>query len=102
MEERRKKERRKQSSIHFNLLCVLIGFDILTKSSPNGIATGSVALFINRGNLFYSVQLDTSLQTVGARITLNKTVTFCRIFLPPSQNDGVAASAVSSRDYQKL
>ena len=63
-----------------------IAFNILTKCSPNGTATGEVSLFISKGNLFSPVQLDTPFQGVVARITLNKTVTFCRIYLPLSQN----------------
>ena len=39
----------------------LIGFNILTNSSPNGTATGGVALLINKGHLYSHIQLDTPL-----------------------------------------
>ena len=58
------------------------GFSILTKNSPNDRATGGVALLY----LFSEVHLNTPLQAVAARVTLNKVVTFCSIYLPPSDH----------------
>ena len=62
------------------------GFNILTKNSLNDRATGGVALLINKSYLFSEVQLNTPLQAVAARVTLNKVVTFCSIYLPPSDH----------------
>ena len=64
----------------------LTGFNILTQSSPNSTANGRVTLFINKGCVISQIQLYNLLQAVAARITLNKTITFCRICLPPSQS----------------
>ena len=50
-------------------------------SSPNNTATGGVPLLLNNAHLFSKVQLNTPLQ---ARVTLNKVITFCSIYLPPS------------------
>ena len=49
-------------------------FDILTKNSLNDRATGGVALLINKSYLFSEVHLNTPLQAVAARVTLNKVV----------------------------
>ena len=62
------------------------GFNILTKNSLNDRATGGVALLINKSYLFIEVHLNTPLQAVAARVTLNKVVTFCSIYLPPSDH----------------
>ena len=62
------------------------GFSILTKNSPNDRATGGVALLINKSYLFSEVHLNTPLQAVAARVTLNKVVTFRSIYLPPSDH----------------
>ena len=62
------------------------GFNILTKNSLNDRATGGVALLINKSYLFNEVHLNTPLQAVAARVTLNKVVTFCSIYLPPSDH----------------
>ena len=62
------------------------GFNILTKNSPNDRATGGVALLINKSYLFSEVHLNTPLQAVAARVTLNKVDTFCSIYLPPSDH----------------
>ena len=64
----------------------LSGFNILTKNSLNDRATGGVALLINKFYLFSEVHLNTPLQAVAARVTLNKVVTFCSIYLPPSDH----------------
>ena len=60
------------------------GLNILTKNSLNDRATGGVTLLINKSHLFSEVYLNTPLQAVAARVTLNKVVTFCSIYLPPS------------------
>ena len=63
------------------------GFSILTKNSlKNDRAIGGVALLINKSYLFSEVHLNTPLQAVAARVTLNKVVTFCSIYLPPSDH----------------
>ena len=62
------------------------GFNILTKNSLNDRATREVALLINKSYLFSEVHLNTPLQAVAARVTLNKVVTFCSIYLPPSDH----------------
>ena len=62
------------------------GFNILTKNSLNDRATGEVALLINKSYLFSEVHFNTPLQTVAARVTLNKVVTFCNIYLLPSDH----------------
>ena len=62
------------------------GFNILTKNPPNDRATGGVALLINKSCLFSEVHLNTPLQAVAVRVLLNKVVTFCSIYLPPSDH----------------
>ena len=62
------------------------GFNILTKHSLNDRATRGVALFINKSYLFSEVHLNTPFQAVAARVTLNKVITFCSIYLPPSDH----------------
>ena len=62
------------------------GFNILTKNSLNERATGGVALLTNKSYLFSEVHLNTPLQAVAARVTLNKVVTFCSIYLSPSDH----------------
>ena len=62
------------------------GFNILNKHSLNNRATGGVALLINKSHLFSEVHLNTLLPAVAARVTLNKVVTFCSIYLPPSDH----------------
>ena len=47
------------------------GFNILTKHSLNDRATGGVALLLNKSYLFSEVHLNTPLQVVAARVTLN-------------------------------
>ena len=59
-------------------------FNILSKMSLNDRATGGGALLINKSYLFSEVHLNTLLQAVAVRMTLNKVVTFCSIYLPPS------------------
>ena len=59
------------------------GFNILTKNSLNDRAA---ALFINKSYLFSEVHLNTPLQAVAARVTLNKVITFCSIYLPLSDH----------------
>ena len=61
-------------------------FHILTKNSLNDRATGGVALLINKSYLFSEVHLNTPLQAVVARVMLNKVITFCSIYLPPSDH----------------
>ena len=62
------------------------GFNILTKNSRNDRATGGVALLINKSYLYSEVHLNTPLQAVAASVTLNKVVTFCSIYLLPSDH----------------
>ena len=45
-----------------------------------------VALLINKSYLFSEVHLNIPLQAVAAKMTLNKVVTFCSIYLPPSDH----------------
>ena len=62
------------------------GFNILTKYSLKDRATGGVSLLINDSYLFSEVHLNTPVQAVAARVTLDKVVTFCSIYLPPSDH----------------
>ena len=62
------------------------GFNILTKNSLKNRATGGVALLLNKSCLFSEVHLNAPLQAVAARLTLNKVITFCIIYLPPSDH----------------
>ena len=62
------------------------GFNILTKKSLNDRATRGVALLINKSYMFNEVHLNTPLQAVAARMTLNRVITFCSIYLPPSDH----------------
>ena len=44
---------------------------------------GGVALLINNSYLLNEVHLNTPLHSVAARVTLNKVVTFCSIYIQP-------------------
>ena len=46
--------------------------------------SGGVALLINKSDLFSEVHLNTPLQAVAVRVTLNKVITLCSIYLPLS------------------
>ena len=52
----------------------------------NNRATGGVALLINSAHLFSKIRLHTPLQAVAARVTLNKVITFCGMYLPISNH----------------
>ena len=63
-----------------------VATDSLGQSGLNDKATEGVALLINKSYLFNEVHLNTLLQVVAARVTLNKVVTFCSIYLPSSDH----------------
>ena len=62
----------------------LTGFSGLTKSSPGDNATGGVTLYINNSVLFSEIKLDIDLQAVAVRVSANKTLTVCNIYIPSS------------------
>ena len=47
-------------------------------------ASGGVAVIVNNSVLHHSIKLDSSLQAVAVSISLNKTITLCSVYLPPS------------------
>ena len=59
-------------------------FSGLTKSSSGDNATGGVTLYINKSVLFSEIELNTDLQAVAVRVSARKTLTVCKIYLPPS------------------
>ena len=63
----------------------ITGFNALTTSSGSDRATGGVTLFVNNDHLFGEIQLSSPLQAVATRITLNKIITVCSIYLSPSE-----------------
>ena len=50
----------------------------------NDKASGDVAVIVNNCVPHHSVDLDTTLQAVAVSISLNKTITLCSVYLPPS------------------
>jgi len=64
----------------------LKSFNVFRKCSPTGNAVGGAALLIKKNILFSEVILNTRLQAVAARVSLKKTITFCSLYLPPSEN----------------
>ena len=49
-------------------------------------ASGGVAVIVNNSVPHHSVKLDSSLQAVAVGISLNKTITLCSVYLPPSSS----------------
>ena len=47
-------------------------------------ASGGVAVIVNNSVPHHSIKLDSSLQAVAVSISLNKTITLCSVYLPPS------------------
>ena len=47
-------------------------------------ASGGVAVIVNNIVPHHSLKLDSSLQAVAVSISLNKTITLCSVYLPPS------------------
>ena len=56
----------------------------LKNCSDNDKASGGVAAIVNNFVPHHSVRLDSTLQAVAVSISLNKTITLCSIYLPPS------------------
>ena len=52
--------------------------------SGNDKASGGVAVIVNNCVPHHSINLDTTLQAVAVTISLNKTITLCSVYLPPS------------------
>ena len=61
----------------------------------NDKASGGVAVIVNDSVPDHSVKLDSTLQAVAVSISLNKTVTLCSVYLPPS-------SAIDARKLDNL
>ena len=62
----------------------LTGFTGITKSSLRENAIGDVTLYINKFFLFSEIKLNTDLQAVAIRVSAEKTLTVCNIYLQPS------------------
>ena len=56
----------------------------LKNCSGNDRASGGVAVIVNNSAPHHSVKLNTTLQAVAVSISLNKTVTLCSFYFPPS------------------
>ena len=56
----------------------------LKNSIGNLKACAGVAVIVNNNVPHHSVKLNTTLQAVAVSISLNKTITLCSIYLPPS------------------
>ena len=52
--------------------------------NDNDKASGGVGVIVNNSVPHHLVKLDTTLQAVAVNISLNKTITVCSIYLPPS------------------
>ena len=52
--------------------------------TDNDKASGGVAVIVNNSIPHHSVKLDSTLQAVAVTISLNKTITLCSVYLPPS------------------
>ena len=52
--------------------------------SDNDKASGGVAVLVNNAVPHHLVKLDTTLQAIAVNISLNKTITLCSIYLPPT------------------
>ena len=52
--------------------------------SDNDKASGGVAVIVNNGVPHSSVKIDSTVQAVAVSISLNKTITLCSVYLPPS------------------
>ena len=54
------------------------------KCSDSDRASGGVAIIVNNSVSHHLVKLETTLQAVAVNISLNKTITLCSVYLPPS------------------
>ena len=70
-----------KESDSFNLKYHLCYFQHCT---DNDKASGGVAVIVNNSIPHHSVKLDSTLQAVAVSISLNKTITLCSVYLPPS------------------
>ena len=52
--------------------------------TDNDKSSGGVAVIVNNSVPHHSVKLDSTLQAVAVSISLNKTITLCSVFSPPS------------------
>ena len=52
--------------------------------TDNDKASGGVAVIVNNSVPHRSVRLDSTLQAVAVSVSLNKTITLCSVYLPPS------------------
>ena len=73
--------RKHKGSDNFNLRYHSCYFKRL---NGNDKASGGVAVIVNNNVPHLSVKLDCTLQAVAVSISLNKTVTLCFVYLPPS------------------
>ena len=62
----------------------LRGFTPYNKPFINERAIGGIATFIRNDIIQSEIPLNTQLQAQAVRLTLNKTITVCNIYLPPS------------------
>ena len=52
--------------------------------TDNDKASGGVAVIVNNSIPHHFVRLETTLQAIAVNISLNKTITLCSVYLPPS------------------
>ena len=52
--------------------------------TDNDKASGGVAVIVNNSVPHRSVRLDSTLQAIAVSVSLNKTITLCSVYLPPS------------------
>ena len=57
----------------------------VTSVGPAGGPAGGVTILVRRGILASKVRLNTNLQAVAVRVTLNKPITLCSLYIPPHQ-----------------
>ena len=56
----------------------------LKNCTDNDKASGGVPLIVNNSVPHHFIKLETTLQAVAVNISLNKTITLCSVYLPPS------------------
>ena len=67
-----------------------VNYDLLSTVDQENRPHGGVSLLIRQDIPQYPIPINTNIQAVAAKITLNRPVSICSIYLPPSQPISVA------------
>ena len=63
----------------------LPGFTSFNRAGPGGTQNGGITTLVHKSIPCQEVTLNTTLQALAVKVTLNATLTICNIYLPPSE-----------------